>query len=365
MANDFSGDPNCVALWRFEDSALTADSKGTNTLTNNAVVVSNQVDYKEGAASADFEVGSTQYFDIADSDLDAGFPLKNGDANKKISICSWFQMESLSTTLGLYSKYDITLNTRSLFIRVNTNGTFQINMGYNGGVGGEDIYNAGSLVAGRFYHYGFTFQDSDKAWKVVVWDDTGGSKVIDASGTTTNNINVGDAPVAIGLTYYDNTTPISSFDGEIDEVPVFKDILTTGEIDEIRSGTYTHNAALVVNDTSHAHTADSPSIVLILAILLVNDSSHAHTASSPTLLAIYDLLVNDASHTHTADSPLLVVYLAVLDAIHTMSADSPVLEFIPAETLRTIYTGKVPGVNYTAAGPKVQLTGRAPGVEFE
>ena len=120
-----------------------------------------------------------------------------------------------------------------------------------------------------------------------------------------------------------------------------------------------------VNDTSHVHTADSPSIIQILSILAVNDSSHTQTASSPTLQAIYNLLVNDASHAFTADSPLLVVYLAVLDAIHSMSADSPVLSFIPAETLRMIYTGKVPGVNYTAAVPKVQLTGRKPGVEFE
>lgn len=122
---------------------------------------------------------------------------------------------------------------------------------------------------------------------------------------------------------------------------------------------------LTVNDTSHAHTADSPSIIQILSILAVNDSSHVHTADSPTLLAIYDLLVNDASHVFTADSPLLVVYLAVLDAIHTMSADSPILSFIPAETLRMIFTGKVPGVNYTASVPKVQLTGRKPGVEYE
>ena len=37
MANDFSSDSNCVALWRFESGALTADSIGTNTLTNSNV----------------------------------------------------------------------------------------------------------------------------------------------------------------------------------------------------------------------------------------------------------------------------------------------------------------------------------------
>jgi hypothetical protein len=31
MANDFSADSNCKALWRFENGALTTDSKGGNT----------------------------------------------------------------------------------------------------------------------------------------------------------------------------------------------------------------------------------------------------------------------------------------------------------------------------------------------
>lgn len=363
MANDFSGDPNCVALWRFEDGALTTDSIGGNTLTNNAGVVSNQVDFKEGAASADFEASSSQYFSRTDALLSVDFPLKNGDTNKKISICGWFQLESTGSVMPLFTKYDGALNQRSLFIAIGNDDKFRVVMGYNGGASAEVIYSAGSLVTGRFYHYGFTFQDSDKAWKLVVWDDTGSSKIINTSGTTTNNINIENAAVNIGA-LIDNNLPINFLDGEKDEVPVFKDILTTGEIDAIRSGTYAPGI-LIVNSASHVQTADSPSIVLILAILLVNDSSHVHTASSPTLQAIYELLVNDTSHAFTADSPLLVVYLAVLDAIHTMSADSPILSFIPAETLRMIFTGKVPGVNFTAAVPKVQLTGTVPGVEFE
>lgn len=36
MANNFTADPNCKALWRFENGALTVDSKGTNTPNSGA-----------------------------------------------------------------------------------------------------------------------------------------------------------------------------------------------------------------------------------------------------------------------------------------------------------------------------------------
>ena len=115
MANDFSGDANCVALWRYESGALDVDSIGGNDLTASGIFpTANTTDYKEGAGSADFEKGSFQYLRRNDVNLDAGFPLKSGDANKKISVCSWFQMESTGTQMGLFTKYDGAQNKRSL-----------------------------------------------------------------------------------------------------------------------------------------------------------------------------------------------------------------------------------------------------------
>ena len=236
--NDFSGDANCVALWRFESGALTTDTIGTNTLTNNNAVAENAVDYKEGAGSADFESGSTQYFDITDANLDAGFPLKSGDSVKNISVCGWFQMESMPADHnGLYSKWGTLDDTKSIRIFVAASGAFVVDIGYNSGADQESLYSAGSLVTGRFYHFGFTYQNSDKSWKLVVWDDTASSKIINTSGTATNNISSDTEAQAIGLGYF-ATLKRMPFDGEIDEVVVFKDILTTGEIDQIRQGTY-------------------------------------------------------------------------------------------------------------------------------
>jgi len=77
VANIFTNDSNCKALWRFENGALTTDSKGTNTLTNNNTVVADTVNFKEGAASANLESSSSQYFSITNANLNAGFPLKD------------------------------------------------------------------------------------------------------------------------------------------------------------------------------------------------------------------------------------------------------------------------------------------------
>ena len=97
MANDFSSDANCVALWKLDNGASTTDSKGTNTLTNVNVVTNDAVNQQEGDACGDFELDSSQCLTITDANLDAGFPLKNGDATKIISLCAWCYLESLET----------------------------------------------------------------------------------------------------------------------------------------------------------------------------------------------------------------------------------------------------------------------------
>ena len=105
--NDFSNDPNCVALYNFENGALTTDSKGGNTLSvggNSPTAV--MVDYKQGLASCDFEASNNQYWTIADADLDAGFPLKNGDAVGNISVCCWIKLTGKNEYQTFYEKGD-------------------------------------------------------------------------------------------------------------------------------------------------------------------------------------------------------------------------------------------------------------------
>ena len=78
MANDFSGDSSCKALWRFESGALTTDSKSTNTLTNNGGI-EETTNHMEGSCAVAIASGSSQYLNIPNANLVSGFPLKSDD----------------------------------------------------------------------------------------------------------------------------------------------------------------------------------------------------------------------------------------------------------------------------------------------
>jgi len=242
-ANDFSGDANCKALWRFEDGALTTDSKGTNTLTNSGAIADTSR-YQEGAASADFEESDPDYMTIADGDLDAGFPLKNGDATKKISVCFWFRSELLPANDNEYrvlcSKYHHTDNKRSFAIIYQKSAAYGqdliLQLGHTSGNNAESLWlDRVELAVDTWYHVGVTYQDSDKSYHIRLWDDSGSTNY-DRTGTATNNINIEDASWTIGN--YSSLVAGVYHAGLIDEMVVFNDILSSAEIDQIRGGTY-------------------------------------------------------------------------------------------------------------------------------
>ena len=104
----FSTDSNCVALYKFESGALTTDSKGGNTLVlGGGSPVADAVDYKEGAACVDFELGDSDYYTVADGDLDAAFPFKNGGSETAISVCFWVKIINSYSFLGLWLGYAV------------------------------------------------------------------------------------------------------------------------------------------------------------------------------------------------------------------------------------------------------------------
>jgi len=77
---------------------------------------------------------------------------------------------------------------------------------------------------------------------------------------------------------------------------------------------------LVIQDASHAHVADSPTLVASPAI---QDSAHAHTADNIALTQVHNLVIQDASHAHAVDNVVLdYPHLVIQDASHAHSADS-------------------------------------------
>lgn len=250
MVNDFTRDTNCVALWRFEDGALTTDSIGTNTLTDNGGVDSS-VDCKEGSYSADFTIADSNFFYITDANLDEGFPLRANDITpiRNISVCFWFKADVREDYDYIFSKYDTGTNKRSFAIHIYQN-KIQVAVGKNsdsGVTGGAYLYST-VFQTGRWYHVGVTFEDgalNTSSLRIRIWDDTTGDFLAgDFTTAGAVTINVEDSVLCIGDREGDADR---LYDGHVDELVVFNDILTTDEIDKIRAGTFGVGTNMQIN----------------------------------------------------------------------------------------------------------------------
>ena len=229
--NDFTGDANCKALWNMDvATGILTDSIGGNTLTDVGNVQQDTVDFQQGDAAADFI--PIDGFNVADADLDAGFPFKNGDTTKKISMCFWFKSDLASHNfVTIFSKWRS--GKKSWAALVNGN-RVTMGIGYNNGITSDwsSVETNTVIQQSQWYHVGITYDDADRSWRIRVWDEDA-SLVQETTGTAPQNINIEDSHIDIG-----SITGGSNWDGLIDELVVFNDILTADEIDEIRQGIY-------------------------------------------------------------------------------------------------------------------------------
>jgi len=252
MANDFSGDPNCVALWKFDN-----DGKGGNDLTEVGSPSYDSGDKKEGTHCIDLEKDSTQYCTIADGDLDTGFPGKSGTSEQSFSVCCWIKPESLGSWQGIISKFSASYKT--FLLRLWSAGTVDFIIAYSGGT--TSLKFDTDLSTGIWYHIGITYDASDNSMKIRVWDDNAGA-LLDSNkeGTAGGDMAPNAGALEVGRFY---ETDADTFDGKIDEVVFFKDVLSDAEIDQIRAGAYgasvsEKNAA----DTGSGAEASLSSVVL-------------------------------------------------------------------------------------------------------
>lgn len=234
-ANNFASDGNCKAAWNVDNGALTTDSKGTNTLTNSGVTADTG-DYQQGDASGDFDSLSDRLY-CTDGNLDSGFPFKNGESNTVISSTGWFKIDALPSSASRYLWGKWAPSTVRSWLLYITSSDKHLAIGIDTGGPTEVLDTGYEIQTGRWYHVGATYSSSTKAWTVRLWDDTASSVVYSDGGTSTNAAQVSTATWAIGSNI--STTA----DGHRDEIVVFNDILTTGEIDQIRAGTYSGPAA--------------------------------------------------------------------------------------------------------------------------
>ncbi len=259
MANDFSSDPNCVALWKLDSNA--SDAKGGNHLTPVNAPTYDSGDKKEGSHCADLEHGSVQYFTIADADLDAGFPGKNGTSEQSFSICFWAKLESLGIYQGFIDKLAASANVFSVYLRSANQLRFII--GYNNGVNQSLLEFGTNPSTGIWYHIAVVYDHTDNSMKIRVWDDNAGALLDDnAEGTADGDMSPDTADLEVGRY---NKSDSYTFDGKIDEVVIFNKALTDNEIDLVRAGTYGAGITEKQSSDTGSSVEGTPSQSAILA----------------------------------------------------------------------------------------------------
>ena len=328
MANNFSDDDRCKALWRFESGALTTDSKGSNTLTAVNTPTAEIGDYKEGAASTKLVYASDQFYKIADADLDAGFPLSDGDTVKKATFCFFakpvsYASNTVPQTLIGYGGY--VLGSLKFFVAlagVNQNNLI-LYWGYNTG-NSFYTYDTGiQLSKDAWWHIAIRIDGVNKVLNVRAWKYSDSTQKT-YSTTPGNEMNIEATELRIGGTMQSDTA--YQFDGLLDELVVFNDLLSDDEIDQIRQGTF-GAAALVVADLSHAQSLQSP-VLTQKHTLVVQSLSHAHVAGEPILqLGTTSLVLAGLAHENSLSTPVLTQLhnLAAENVAHAQVLGAPVL----------------------------------------
>jgi hypothetical protein len=93
-----------------------------------------------------------------------------------------------------------------------------------------------NITTGRWYHLAVTFDNTNRAYHIRAWDDQAAALLGDATGTTDDYVTINTLPVRLGA----NASASRTFNGRLDEVVVFNDLLTSTQVDQIRQGTYGH-----------------------------------------------------------------------------------------------------------------------------
>jgi len=256
------GDSNCVALYDFEDGELFTDGKSTNTLlasTSTPTVCT--TDYIVGAACADFELDSSQYFYVTDTNLSSDFPFKSGTTNNKISIAAWIKPESFATGSNIntiVSKYDTGSNRRSFTLRVYEetaeDNRLELVIGYNNGLSYEKLQHEYGLITNTWYHVTATFDNDDMSYSLRLKSENGTTLGSDIEATALHTISFTTESFRIGAQFNAGSLYAGSrFDGLIDDVIIFKDIISKAESERIALGTYDAGGDLTGWTTSNCN----------------------------------------------------------------------------------------------------------------
>ena len=237
-ANDFSADPNVVALWTFEEGSGTTPyvdhSANSNTLNGN--IVRNTTSYHEGTTS-NHNTSLSYSLYRTDATLSADFPGKDGTTNRTFSFAAWVRPTTLYDYNYVMAKWSTSNGRQYNIIVYDVTGTqrFRAVTGYNSGANAEGVDHLTVAVGtNKWYHVTMTYDSSTKGVKIRVYDEDA-TTASESTATLSNEMTIAATTFTLCNVNYIATYGMV---GQIDEAVMFNDVLTSDEIDQIRSGTY-------------------------------------------------------------------------------------------------------------------------------
>lgn len=301
MANDFSSDSDCKAVWNFESGAPFAeDSKGGNDFTNYGMD-EDTTDYKQGSCSARAVRANTDQMEILDADLDSGFPLKSGETNKSFSFIFWLYLE----TIGISQRVIIKEGSGGSYCFViYVPSSNQVSFIWSSdGTSWDNVYtHASTLAANTWYHIAVTRDDSDNSYRIRIWDDTAQAILGTDKTGTGDDININTAPVALS-----HTGASITLDGNLDEMVVWGRVLSVTDIDRVRAGTYS-GASVTVTPAAFALalTLQVSTVTFPLQTMLPGPFSLALTQHVPSLNFDYQVTPATLELALTQHVPIII-----------------------------------------------------------
>jgi len=316
MANDFSGDASCKALWRFEAGGLTTDSKSTNTLTNNGGT-EETTNHMEGACAVALASGSSQYLNIPDANLVSGFPFKNGDTSKLATFSFWIRPTTVPTTTWacIIGKWFDTNRCFGIYLY---NSKLRVMWGYGAGTAYEN-FETGTISANTKYHVVVTFDGVNKLLYVWIYNLSTGV-LSSYSKVMTNELRVSDLDLRIGA---DQAGTVAYFNGVIDEVAVLNRMVNEIEAVKLRSGSYSAENQL--------------DIISNYAWVEYNEESEAKASS--VSLSVEWVPTDPNTHVYSGNIPLSITPQGTYDPVW-----QPVCEIPLAITPQGEYFFQPPGI---------------------
>jgi hypothetical protein len=246
ITNDFSGDANCIAWYRMESYSSNTivdainGSNMTGGATSNSAGLSQDLSNTVApglTASLSFDNWATNnsaWATCTYANMGVKFPGSVG-VDTTFSVTGWMRWTGDD---GIYAQgicgiWNAAIDRTFIFYIFSTSDTLRL-LVRDTTDANMDISTAFTPVVDTWYHFKFTFSSADNTARLRVCNSAG-AVVVSGNATTGNGLRQHNGDFLVGCYNSDSTR---CFDGNLQELCIFNDVVSDGEQDSIIAGTY-------------------------------------------------------------------------------------------------------------------------------